>query len=256
MDWVWAFNKSRNDLFLRYADIFLTHVVVAKDITFFILTTLEAVWANLVIRFCSAGWLRGYRNATLLFATWRGCKWHLEGFGTTGEAFPAWWRLHCKFLRYHASTELPALGVTPVTPRIRLKHEEGLQPWVSNLRVCIHMQSFIECAVTHFLSSYKLTKACWGTWISGFSKKLPVYLVLSQLHRPLFQNVAWTRVVWVFLMRWSFGCIENRVLKRICSCPQTVISVSEGGCPLFWTTCISFHELSITCFVLHQYLLR
>ena len=112
MDRIWAFQQVKNGLlFFRHTDIFLTHVVVTKDITSH-LSHLKGCWADLALIQC-----RMVKEATVCckpscFAQ-EGYKWYLEALARrkAREAVRSLMTFHCIFhLRRPVSIVLLVLG--------------------------------------------------------------------------------------------------------------------------------------------------
>ena len=216
-----------------HAHIFLAHVVIAKDVTFFISATFKGCWTNL--RMCQ-GCMRLSKlpdAATLpsLFFNLKAGHRCLQSFRSaiSGETPWAWWHSTAYSTSKSASiVMLLVLGNSP-SHQVHRKHGEGLQ-LSYRLKDFVFMQTFI-CHCYPLTSSYKLTKACWCWGFSGFSQKQPVYLAVRLPHRILSESLL-GRVLWVLTrrrIRWSLAVLVKRVLKRICgSSTKMVISVSRG----------------------------
>ncbi len=161
-----------------------------------------------------------------------------EGFGTELRRPPAWWHyLYCKFNFISRSTELRRWSNPShrSSPEAQLK---GYSHGAAHLHSCnpLLIRSLLYIII-------KLTKACWWLWIFDFPQEAGLFGLVTNFI-DTFESL--TSVMSFYQDDAVFGLV-NRVLKRICICPQRQPSsfLQRNGCQL-WTTCISFHELDDT----------
>ena len=162
MNWIWAFNKVENGLlFVRHTNIFLAHIVVTKDVTFFIFSYLKGCWADL----WQAQWwclkratCRSYTS--FLFFNERLVIGVCKLSSAINEAPLSLMAFYCIFhLKVPQALCFWWLGSSP-SHRVPSSTAEGLQAIVWSPRIRFVHQSFVRYCLP-LTSSYKLTKACW-----------------------------------------------------------------------------------------------
>ena len=186
-------------------------------------------------------------NATLLFCNLKSCKWHLEGFGTTEswEAFPCLVTFYCKFnFDITQALSFRRWEVAPVT-EFAWSTEKGYSHDVISKNFIL-VQSFIGYCHS-FNIIIQADKGLLVLWIFRIFPRSCWFIWSCYNFIDAFGIIAWTSVM-SFHQETNaviFGCISKASFEA-----NLWIVHKDGhfcfkrnGCQLFWTTCISFHEL-------------